>query len=131
MPLAGSPSERALQVRWYSLLRLGGGAALAAGAVLHNVFVLDGYSPGNLLAIVGGLAAWSLLSWLALRRWHGRTGRIDLGLVVELGDVVVWTIVIYLTGAERSLLLFLVLLRAADMQTASFRRVLLFGHFSV
>src|SRR5205814_177865 len=69
--------------------------------------------------------------WSALRRWYGRAGRLDLGLAVELGDVVVWTVVIYLTGAERSLLLFLVVLRAADMRTASFRRILLFGHFSV
>src|SRR6266850_458824 len=67
----------------------------------------------------------------ALRRWYGRTSRRDVGLAVELGDVVVWTVVIYLTGAERSLLLFLVVLRAADMRTASFRRILLFGHFSV
>src|SRR5262249_4263484 len=70
-------------------------------------------------------------SWLALVRWYGRTGRVDLGLAVALGDVVVWTLVIYLTGAERSLLFFLVLLRAADLRTASFRLVMLFGHFSV
>ena len=131
MPPAAPPSERALHTRWYPLFRLGGAAALAAAAVLHNVFVLDRSSVANLLAIVGGLAAWSLLSWSALRRWYGRAGRLDLGLAVELGDVVVWTVVIYLTGAERSLLLFLVVLRAADMRTASFRRILLFGHFSV
>ncbi len=131
MPPAALPSERALHTRWYRLSRFGGAAALAAAAVLHNVCVLDRYSVANLLAIVGALAAWSLLSWSALRRWYGRAGRVDVGLAVELGDVVVWTVVIYLTGAERSLLLFLVVLRAADMRTASFRRILLFGHFSV
>ena len=89
MPPAAPPSERALHTRWYPLFRLGGTAALAAAAVLHNVFVLDRSSVANLLAIVGGLAAWSLLSWSALRRWYGRAGRLDLGLAVELGDVVV------------------------------------------
>src|SRR5262249_783680 len=64
-------------------------------------------------------------------RWYGRTGRLDLGIVVALGDIVAWTLVIYLTGAEHSILFFLVLLRAADFRTASFRLVLLFGHFSV
>ena len=130
MPAAPS-SERALHTRWYRLSRLGGAAALAAAAVLHNVFVLDRYSVANLLAIVGSLTAWSLLSWSVLRRSYGRAGRLDLGLAVDLGDVVVWTVIIYLTGAERSLLLFLVLLRAADMRSASFRRILLFGHVSV
>ena len=41
MPPAAPPSERALHTRWYPLFRLGGAAALAAAAVLHNVFVLD------------------------------------------------------------------------------------------
>src|SRR5215813_8449396 len=126
----GPPSERALQTRWYPLLRLGGGAALALSAVLHNV-VTGRATPSNVTAIIGGLAMWSLLSWLALERWYGRTGRVDLGIVVALGDIVAWTLVIYLTGAEHSILFFLVLLRAADFRTASFRLVLLFGHFSV
>jgi two-component system, sensor histidine kinase and response regulator len=130
MARGGPPSERALQTRWYPLFRLVGGAALALSAILHNV-VAGRASLANLLAILGGLAAWSLLSWLALARWYGRTGRVDLGIAVALGDVVVWTLVIYLTGAERSLLFFLVLLRAADLRTANFRTVLLFGHFSV
>src|SRR5262245_4715644 len=130
MARAGPPSERALQTHWYPLFRLAGGAALALTAVLHNV-VAGRASLGNLLAIIGGLAAWSLLSWLVLARWYGRTGHVDLGIAVALGDVVVWTLVIYLTGAERSVLFFLVLLRAADLRTASFRMVLLFGHFSV
>jgi len=128
---ADQVSERELRMRWYPRLRLAGLAALAAVAVLHNVFVLERYSVGNLLAIVGGLAAWLLLSWLALRHAYDRPGRVDLALAVELGDVVVWMVVIYLTGAERSLLLFLVLLRAADMRAVSFRRILFFGHFSV
>src|SRR5436309_6334417 len=128
---ADQVSERELRMRWYPRLRLAGLAGLAAVAVLHNVFVLERYSVGNLLAIVGGLAAWLLLSWLALRHAYDRPGRVDLALAVELGDVVVWMVVIYLTGAERSLLLFLVLLRAADMRAVSFRRILFFGHFSV
>ena len=131
MPSGGPPSERVLQTRWYPLFRLGGSAALALGAVLHNVVVLEQWSAANLVAIVGGLLAWALLTWLALIRWFGRTGRFDLGYAVALGDVVVWTLVIYLTGAEESLLYFLVLLRAADMRRAGFRRVLFFGHFSV
>src|SRR5262245_20882151 len=130
MARAGPPSERALQTHWCPLFRLAGGAALARSAVLHNVVAGRAFV-GNVVAIIGGLAAWSLLSWLALVRWYGRTGRVDLGLAVALGDVVVWTIVIYLTGAERSLLFFLVLLRGADLRTASFRLVLLFGHFSI
>ena len=124
-------SERELGARWYPLLRLGGVSILAAVAVLHNVFVLERYSAGNLLAIVGGLAAWVLISWLALRRAYARPRRLDLALAVQLGDAVIWTLVIYLTGAERSLLVFLVLLGAADMRAVTFRRVLFFGHFSV
>jgi signal transduction histidine kinase/CheY-like chemotaxis protein len=122
-------SERELGARWYPLLRLGGFSTLAAVAVLHNVFVLERYSAGNLLAIVGGLAAWLLFSWLTLRRAYVR--RRDLAVAVQLGDAVAWTLVIYLTGAERSLLVFLVLLAAADIRAVSFRRVLFFGHFSI
>ena len=85
MPSGGPPSERVLQTRWYPLFRLGGSAALALGAVLHNVVVLEQWSAANLVAIVGGLLAWALLTWLALIRWYGRTGRFDLGYAVALG----------------------------------------------
>src|SRR5260370_1252423 len=62
MPPAALPSERTLHTPWYRLSRFGGGAALPAAAVLHNVCVLDPYSVANLLAIVGALSPWSRLS---------------------------------------------------------------------
>src|SRR5262249_22729322 len=130
MGRGGPPSERALQIHSYPLFRLGGSTALALSAILHNV-VAGRASLGNVLAIVGSLAAWPLLSWLALARWYGRTSRVDLGIVVAFGDIVVWTLAIYLTGADGSLLFFLMLLRAADLRTENFRLVLLFGHFSI
>ena len=131
MPSGGPPSERTLQTRWYPLFRFAGSAALAVAAVVHNLVVLERVSAARLLLLIGVLAAWSLLSWLALDRWHGRTRRIDLPGAVALGDIVLWTLVVYLTGADRSLLWFLMLLRAADMRTAGFRAVLRFGHVSV
>src|SRR5262249_5257452 len=124
------PSERALHRHWHPLFRLGGSAALALTAVLHSV-VAGGASVGTLLAIIGTLAAWSLLSWLAVARWYGRTRNVDLGMLMAFSDVVVWTLVTYLAGAGQTLLFLLVVLRAADLRTAGFRLVLLFGHFSV
>jgi two-component system, sensor histidine kinase and response regulator len=129
MARGGPPSERALQTYGYPLFRLGGGA-LAASAIVINV-VAGRATLGNLAALIGGLAAWSLVSWLALTRWYGRIGRVDLGILVAFGDVVVWILLVYLTGAERSLLFFLILLPAADLRTTNFRLVLLFGHFSI
>jgi len=131
MSRVGPPSERALQTRWYPVFRLVGGAALVLAALLHTVLLPDRAPASNLVPLVAGVAAWSLLSWLLAVRWYGRAGRFDVGTALALGDIGAWTFVIYLTGADRSLLFFLVLLRAADMRTAGFRLVLLFGHVSV
>ena len=131
MSSGAPPSERTLQTRWYPLFRFAGSAALAVAAVVHNVVVLERPSFSGMVLVVSALAAWSVLSWLALERWHGRTRAVDVTSAVALGDIVVWTLVVYFTGADRSLLWFLMLLRAADMRTASFHTVLRFGHVSV
>jgi two-component system, sensor histidine kinase and response regulator len=69
--------------------------------------------------------SWALLVFF-LRRDLPR----DLTLAALAGDVVVWTVAIYYTGAEASWLFFIPLLRVADQTQTTFRRALGFALFA-
>jgi signal transduction histidine kinase/ActR/RegA family two-component response regulator len=98
-------------------------------ALFPETLAADNAHPWLLAAI--GLT-YSLLAWLTLYigfdplRPYFNLGTVFLGL-----DVVVFTIVIYLTGGDRSWLFFLVFIRTADQANTTFTRALTFAHFTV
>ncbi|HSF33124.1 MAG TPA: PAS domain S-box protein [Candidatus Tectomicrobia bacterium] len=47
-----------------------------------------------------------------------------------VADVFIWTLVIYFTGGEKSLLFWLMVMRVADQINTSFKRAIFFGHLS-
>jgi signal transduction histidine kinase len=122
--------ERARQLNVVQVprLRLIGLGLVALGVFLHNRFVLGLPAWPETLRFAAIAGAYSVASWLALARWYARVRVVDLGVAFLALDLLVFTLAIYYTGADRSWLFFILLVRVADQTPASFRRALAFGH---
>lgn len=108
-------------------LRVLGFTLLFFGVLAHNTWLtppLDWTSMGWLAAVMIG---YMLLSWAALYRLFERITLFDLGVFFMVTDLFVWTAAIYVSGGEKSLLFFILLLRIADQANTEFRRALFFA----
>ncbi len=81
-----------------------------------------------LLALLGMNLAYAAAAWAVLRYGYGRSGRLDLGLLLFHLDLLVW--LPNLEYLERGNLLFgyFLLVRVADQVGFGFRRALYFSH---
>jgi signal transduction histidine kinase len=83
-------------------------------------------------AVLGSvLLAYALVSWVLLNALYDKVERIHLGTLFLSLDVVVFIVAIYLTGADKSWLFFLLFIRAGDQANTNFRRALGFAHLAV
>jgi signal transduction histidine kinase/ActR/RegA family two-component response regulator len=112
-------------------VRAAGFAILCFIAVLQDVRSGIALLRPELAALLTVDVAYPLLSWLVLRRWYGRTGALDLGLVFLHLDILVW--LPNLRHLEHVHLFFgcLLLVRVADQVGDGFRRALYFNHVVV
>ena len=112
-------------------IRAGGFAILCAIAILQDVRLGAPLWQPQLLFVLALNVAYPTLSWLVLRRWYGRTGRLDLGLFFLHLDILIW--LPNLRHLEQAHLFFgyLLLIRVADQVGYGFRRALYFGHVIV
>src|SRR5260370_11355364 len=112
------------------LLRAVGSAFISFGVFLNNRYLLDEPSllPG--LAITCVLAGYCILSTVILRRFYEKALPYDLSLFFLIVDVPIWTLAIYASGAERSWIFFILLIRVADQTQSTFRRCLGFAALS-
>ena len=128
--------KKALRLRRLHLvqiprLRVIGFSLMIIGAWLHNV-VLFGFGRGQQLIVLGwGLALYTAWSWLILRLFFERVRRFDLGEFFLAADYLAMAMVIYATGAEQSLMFWLLMARPADQANRGFRRMVLFTHLAV
>lgn len=99
-------------------------------AGLHYALISAEVSDWALLYYVIGTAGYCTLSWLILQVWYQRVRRIDLAAVFLYADVLLFTCAVYITGAEKSWLLLIFVLRAADQAANGFRPVLAYAHWS-
>ncbi|HEX8172925.1 MAG TPA: ATP-binding protein [Thermoanaerobaculia bacterium] len=113
-------------------LRVIGSLLLSAAVWLNNRFLLDGaaHTRDWALATVV-LAAYAGVSWAIVAFFLRRAKPRDLTPQVLAGDLVMWTIAIYFSGAERSVLFFVLLLRVADQTQTTFRRAASYALFAV
>ncbi|HVS32735.1 MAG TPA: ATP-binding protein [Thermoanaerobaculia bacterium] len=116
-----------LAVREIPLLRVIGLTFLSFGVFLNNRYFLGETSLQSWARTTVVLAVYGALAWL-LTSFFYRRGR-DLTVFFLIVDVLVWTYVIYVSGAERSWLFFIVLIRVADQTQTNFRRCLAFALF--
>jgi hypothetical protein len=66
-----------------------------------------------------------------LYAFFDKVKRVNLGTLFLFVNVVAFVLAIYLTGADKSWLFFLLFIRPADQANTNFRRALAFAHLSV
>jgi signal transduction histidine kinase/CheY-like chemotaxis protein len=83
------------------------------------------------IEVAGGLLLYGLGSWAALYFFYDRIERPNPGVVFLAVDIFAFAWVIYMTGADQSWLVLLLLIRVADQANTTFRRALAFGILSI
>jgi signal transduction histidine kinase/CheY-like chemotaxis protein len=139
-PIALEPSEieqrrhdRARRLALYDipLMRVIGSVFLTIGVLLNNRFLASGDTalrPWWHVAIA--LFAYAIVSWL-LARFLVLRAALDPTLFFLFGDIVIWCYAIYATGAEKSWLFFIPVLRVADQMQTTVRRCIAFTVWNV
>jgi two-component system, sensor histidine kinase and response regulator len=120
--------ERATRLALYDipLMRVVGSAFLSLGVFLNNRYLAaQGTQLLSWWPVAIALFAYAIVSWAAVRIVLRRLGR-DLTLFFLFGDIVLWSFAIYATGAEKSWLFFIPVLRVADQMQTTVRRCLAF-----
>jgi len=110
------------------ILRVIGLTLLSLAVYLNNRYILEDDSLRAWAWISAFFAIYCAVSWLVVRAFYGKMKR-DISFAFLVIDVVVWTIAIYASGAEKSWLWFALLMRVADQTTTTFRRCLGFAVF--
>lgn len=139
-PIALDPAEieqrRGERARQLALLdipamRVVGSIFLTLGVYLDNRFLAsDGAVLRPWWTVAIALLVYAIVSWAAVRIMLFRTS-VDLTLFFLFGDIVVWSYAIYATGAEKSWLFFIPVLRVADQMQTTVRRCIAFTLWSV
>ncbi|HEX3581892.1 MAG TPA: response regulator, partial [Thermoanaerobaculia bacterium] len=125
--------QRARRLALYDIpaMRVVGSLFLTVGVYLNNRFLApSGWDLRPWWSVAIALAVYAVVSWLAVRVTLLRASR-DLTLLFLFGDIVVWSYAIYATGAEKSWLFFIPVLRVADQMQTHVRRCLAFTAWSV
>ena len=113
------------------LLRGFGLALLCAYVLLYDLLIAPPFSWSRYFVLVAIFAVYSTGSWLVLRKSYRKAKPLDLSLLFLVTDLFFFLLVLYRTGADKSLLFFLITIRVADQAFTTFRRVLMFAHLTV
>ncbi len=120
-----------LNVIQIPLLRGFGLAILCAYVLLYDLLIAPPFSLLRYLLFVGIFAAYCTGSWLILRKGYKRASSFGLPLLFLILDLFFFLFAIYRTGADKSLLFFLCIVRVADQAYTTFKRVLMFAHLTL
>lgn len=120
-----------LNVVQIPLLRILGFSVIALFVLLHHYYVNRTVSWLEFFQFVSVSFLYTAASWALLYGLFGRMGNFDLEFLFLSTDVLILVYAIYLTGGQKSILFFLLLIRAADQSSTTSKRVLWFIHTSV
>lgn len=109
---------RRLHVFIIPTLRIGGYIALLTFAYWDCL--MQGRPWGS--EVVSSIGVYCGLSWLLLALFYGRTASLDLGLAFMMADVFPFCYIVMVTGAEKSWLTLILLVRVADQVVFGFWR---------
>ena len=123
--------ERRYRLSAYELplLRVIGSVLLTFAVWMNNRFVVPEAPRDGWLTTAMLLGVWAGVTWVALVAFL-RRGR-DLTVWALAGDLVLWTAAVYLSGAEKSWLFFILVLRVSDQTQTTFRRAFNFAMLAV
>jgi signal transduction histidine kinase/CheY-like chemotaxis protein/HPt (histidine-containing phosphotransfer) domain-containing protein len=123
---------RQLLVRVVPAVRVAGFAVLVGLIALHQRFISDQFSWGELLRVAAIMEGYALAAWLALAVFNDHPRTRHLSLVFLFADILVATFAIYVTGGDRSWLFVILAFRPADIPIPlSRKQVLAFVHACV
>jgi signal transduction histidine kinase/CheY-like chemotaxis protein len=135
IPRSAHDVERRKRERYATLvlvelprLRCVGFAFLSLGVYLNNRFLLGERSLHDWTVITIVMAIYAGAAWAAQALFFKKFA-IDLTVFFLVADMVVWTVALYFSGAERSWLFFVLFMRFADQTQTTFRRCLAFVSF--
>jgi len=115
-------------------LRLLGFAGVAVAALLHNAFLYPGLAAFTWepwLRLVASLLVYNAATWYLLYLFYeDARPHVDLGTFFLAGDMWMFSLCIYYTGAEHSWMFLLPLFRVVDQTGTSFRRAIAFAHLA-
>jgi signal transduction histidine kinase/ActR/RegA family two-component response regulator len=109
-------------------LRLAGFVILILWVCLYDLWVRRSFSWSSYVFFASVATVYATSSWLILRHGYIRVRFVDLGVIFLLLDLPLFLWAVYRTGADNSILFFVIVLRVADQAYTSFRRVLAFAH---
>jgi PAS domain S-box-containing protein len=120
-----------LNTVWIPRLRAIGFALILLGVPIHNSLALSVPSMEAWFRLAVITTAYCGVSWYLLYLLYADVRpHLDLGVVFLVTDLWLFSLVIYVSGAERSWIFFLPLFRVVDQATGSFRRALAFAHLA-
>ena len=125
--------DRARRLALYDipLMRVVGSVFLTLGVYLNNAYLSRPDVPLQPWWHVGiALSIYAVVSWLTVRVVLFKLSR-DLTLFFLFGDIVLWAYAIYATGADKSWLFFIPVLRVADQMQTTVRRCVAFTVWGV
>jgi len=120
-----------LNVIQFPVLRILGFALISFFILVHNYYVFKVFFWTPFLQFSTIAFSYSLFSWAMLYLFFGKTGKFDLGLLFLTTDIFIFVLAIYFSGAYKSLLFFLLIIRVADQTNTSFKRAFAFTHVSI
>lgn len=109
-------------------LRLIGFLLNAVAVVLHNWLVQGHFSWHDSIYVTSVLVGYALVAWGTIAWFWTPTSVIDIGDFFLVFDVVVLAFVVYVSGANHSLLWLVFLARPADQVATTYKRALFFAH---
>ncbi|MCM2314717.1 MAG: PAS domain-containing sensor histidine kinase [Thermoanaerobaculia bacterium] len=110
------------------LYRFLGFLALGGVVVLHGIAMPESLRPGSPPQSVFLLVLYPLVAWAVLYAGYDRIA--GLATAIQIADIVMLVLVVYLSGGEKSLLFMAPMLRVIDQTHTTFRRALLLGHLA-
>ena len=111
-------------------LRLVGLVCIIGLVFLHNELLPGTGTRLDAIRFTFTSMAYAAGSWLVLRRFYEPDRWFDLGVVFMITDLALFGGAILASGAERSLLFFLPIVRVADQNWTGVRRVMAFAVLS-
>lgn len=125
--------RKAASVRWLYTVQIP--AVRAVGfVILSAIAALQGWLSGTpfpqpgLLALIALNLSFVAVAALVLRFGYGRSGRVDLALLLFHVDVLVWLVNLHHLEQSHLFFAYFLLMRVVDQVGVGFRRALYFGH---
>ncbi len=124
-------SARRVHTLQIPLIRATGFVFLCAIVLLHDIGSEQPIPSAGLMLIWSVNLLYAAFSWLLLRAFWGRTGRVDLPQVFMHMDVVVWLLTLHHVEQSHLFFGFLLLVRVSDQVGFGFRRAFYYANVIV